>query len=180
MNTLKYDPDNKDHKAGQLDAPVILLEYGDYECPHSAKASLWIEQLLKEFRGNICYIYRHFPLVDIHPHSALGALSAEAAALKGKFWEMHQILFDNYFQLSTDTILAIAEKLKLNQEEFLHALDSDDLADRVSRDLLSGEESGVTSPPAFFLNGIRMEGPISLEILRSNIINLLNGKNMMA
>lgn len=180
MTLLHSGPSKNDHKKGDLNAPVILVEYGDYECPHSTKASQWIPQLLHDFGNNICYIFRHFPLAHIHPQSALAAIAAEAAGLEGKFWEMHEALYRNHFMLSTDVIMSLAEELNLNEDQFLQALDREDLVNHVCEDIISGEESGVFSTPAFFINGMKMEGPISLEILRNNIINSLSGRSMQA
>lgn len=180
MTILQSPPSFHDHRKGDLSAPLILVEYGDYECPHSTKASQWIPHLLNDFGNNLCYIYRHFPLAHIHPHSALAALAAEAADIEGKFWKMHEALFRNHLMISTDVIMSIAEELKINEDTFIQSLDREDLVDRICEDIISGEESGVSSTPAFFINGIRLEGPISYEILRDNMINSISGKSISA
>lgn len=169
MYLLQKAPSLTDHYLGNLHAPFKLVEYGDYECPHSSKARIWIHQLRKEFGDSLCFIYRHFPLIDIHPNSVFAAITSEAASTQGKFWRMHEALSRNYHQLSTSLIMKLAGSIGLDQDRYLLDIDRQDLAEKISEDMLTGEISGVTSTPAFFINGIRLEGPISLEILRSSI-----------
>lgn len=180
MYTLSKMPGQFDHTAGPLSAPVILVEYGDFECPHSQKAFHWITGFRKEFGNDLCYIFRHYPLSEIHPHAALAAAACEAASMKGKFWEMHNLLFTRRELLSLQMILKMAKLLDLNEEEFLSNLNSKNVLDRIAMDIQSGEDSGVISTPAFFYNGMRLEGPISQMILRENIIKTLGGHILTA
>lgn len=174
MYTLSSKPDLHDHISGSLDAPVVLVEYGDYECPHSMKAFSWVNKLKAEFGSELCYIYRHFPLGQIHPHSELAAAASEAAGLKNKFWEMHELLFTRQEMLSIKLIKRMAGILNLNEDELLYNMG------QVELDITSGEDSGVTSTPAFFFNGMRLEGPVSYMILRENIIKSLAGQILSA
>ncbi|WP_408095807.1 DsbA family protein [Peredibacter sp. HCB2-198] len=170
--TLKVPAIKNDHRKGPLDAPVILVEYGDYECPHSARAYQMIQKLLKEFDGDICYVYRHFPITDIHPHAALAAMAAEAANEQSRFWDMHDLLYKNIYNLSAESITVLAEALELNIQKFLVDLEREDLIDRVRKDIDSGEESGVTGTPTFFLNGIIFEEDATYPALKESILEL--------
>lgn len=180
MYFLSRRPDLQDHISGSLEAPVILVEYGDYECPQSLAAFDWVKKLQNEFSQELCYVFRHYPLTDIHPHSALAAAAAEAAGVKNKFWEMHELLFTRQDYLSIGTITEMAQKLELHEEEFLYNINREDILGRIDQDMISGEESGVLSPPAFFFNGIRLEGPISHLILRENVMKTLAGQILSA
>jgi protein-disulfide isomerase len=177
---LQKSPTRSDHFIGHLNAPVLLVEYGDYDCPHSMKAFAWINQIIKEYSHDLCFIYRHFPLMNLHPHAALAALGAEVAARKNKFWEMHHLLFSKDRILSSESILLMAKHIGLTEEEFIDGLECANLIDHICEDIVSGEESGVTSTPTFYINGIRLEGPLGLEILRTNIQNILTGHGLSA
>jgi protein-disulfide isomerase len=172
--TLQVPAHGKDHRIGLLEAPIVVIEYGDYECPLSAKANHWMNEILKEFKSDICYVFRHFPFTDIHPHSALAAIAAEAAAKEHRFWEMHNLLMENYKILSGKKIVEMSREINLEMEDFLLSLESDDLMDNVCKDIVSGEESGVHSTPSFFVNNILLEGPTNYHSLREEIVQNLN------
>ena len=172
MFTLKNPSNKVDHRKGSLDAPVIIVEYADYECPHSARANLLVQKLIKEFKNDICYVFRHFPLTDLHPHAALASMAVEAADQQGKFWEMHELLFKNIYNLSAESITVLAEALELDIPRFLVDLERDDLINRVRQDIDSGEESGVTKTPTFFLNGIIFEEEATYSSLKDGIMEL--------
>lgn len=170
--TLKNPANRLDHKIGSLDAPVILVEYADYECAHSARANSLVQQLITEFKDDICYVYRHFPITDLHPHAALAAMAAEAADQQSRFWDMHDLIYKNIYNLSAESITVLAEALELDIQRFLVDLERDDLIDRVRKDIDSGEESGVTSTPTFFLNGIIFEEEATYPALKEGILEL--------
>lgn len=170
--TLKAPATRSDHHIGSLNAAVIIVEYADYECPHSARSHLLVQKIIKEFKHDICYVYRHFPVTDIHPHSALAAMAAEAADQQSKFWEMHDLLFKNIFNLSAESITVLAEALELDIQRFLIDLEREDLINRVRSDIDTGEESGVTKTPTFFLNGIILEEEATYSALKKNILEL--------
>lgn len=180
MYKLTTLPSEDDHVIGNLTAPVVLVEYGDFACPHSYKAHGWIKLLLNEFKDDLCYVFRHFPLSVIHPHAAFASLAAEAAGLKGQYWEMHEKLMSNHFEYSTEMILSLASELGFEEDEMLSMMEDNELLERISEDVVSGEECGITSTPAFFINGTFMEGPISYEILRGNIIKAMAGQSLSA
>lgn len=178
MTKLKNDPNSYDHIQGNLDAPIVLVEYGDYECPHTKKSHLWIKRLLKEFGQSICYIFRHFPLSDIHPHAEYASLAAESAAQYNHFWEMHDALFETVQNLSEEEIEKEASHLGISEDSLLKGIHTTESIDHLMKDISSGEDNGILSTPAFFINGTKLEGPISYEILRDHILNAIDGKHL--
>jgi protein-disulfide isomerase len=171
---LKDPATKSDHYIGPLNAPIILVEYGDYECPNCAKAAPWMDQLIQDFKKDLCYVFRHFPMTDIHPHSALAAISAEVAGMKHLFWEMHHLLFENQKDLSGETVVLLAQKLGLDVDRFLIELDKDKVMDDICMHIVSGEESGVEGTPTYFLNGQRLEGNPPYDVIKRDINILLN------
>lgn len=156
---LQVPPTSNDHHLGDLTAPLVLVEYGDFECPFCAQAYPVFEQLIKDFAG-VCFIYRHFPLKQIHPHADLAARAAEAADEQGQFWQMHHLLFENFDRLSTTAIVEFANSLNLSLEQFSKDWKREDLAERVHRDFVGGVKSGVNGTPCVFVNGERFDRPI--------------------
>ena len=178
MTKLKNAPDFYDHILGNLNAPIVLVEYGDYECPHTKKSHLWIKNLLKEFSQDICYIYRHFPLTKIHPHAEFASLAAESAAQYNHFWEMHDALFETVKNLSEKEIEKEASHLGISEDSFFKGINKSESINHIMKDILSGEDNGILSTPVFFVNGTKLEGPISYEILRGHILNAIHGRNL--
>ena len=151
------DPD-RDHIRGPADAELTLVEYLDFECPFCARATGVANAVRAHFGDRLRYVPRHLPLV-VHPHAELAAMAAESAGLQGKFWEMYEVLFENYDQLEVEDLAGYAADLGLDTEEFLRHLDDDRLARRLQRDLASAQASGVRGTPTFFVNGVRHVGP---------------------
>jgi protein-disulfide isomerase len=160
----------KDHIKGDLSAPVVLTKFGDYECPFCGKAYYVIERLLSTKGDEFAFVFRQFPLTDIHPHALTAAMAAEAAGLQKKFWKMHSLLFENQSLLDDEYILAYAEEAGLDINRFLQDISSDRVTQKVAADMRSGVESGVDSTPTFFINGNLYEGPYDYGVL-SNIID---------
>lgn len=154
-----------DHIQGSLDAPVIMVEYGDYECPHCKAAYPNVKAIQIEFGDDLCFVYRHFPLVEIHPHAESAAESAEVAGAQGRFWEMHDMLFQNSPAIETPQLLVYAEQIGLDLERFSRELRAHKYLGRVRRDIESGVLSGVRGTPTFFINGIKHEGGYDLASL---------------
>jgi len=148
----------RDHLIGPPDARVTLLEYGDYECPDCGNAFPVIKRLIKELGADLRFAFRNFPLNNIHPHASVAAQAAEAAAAQGKFWEMHDLLYQNQKNLADIEIGRLALKAGLEIYRFDADLASERFAPRVKADYESGEQSGVTGTPTFFVNGIRYTG----------------------
>jgi protein-disulfide isomerase len=147
-----------DHIRGDASAPITLLVYGEFECPHCGRAHHVIQEILDEMAGEVRFVFRHFARDDVHPFSQRSAEAAEAAGAQGRFWEMHDFLFAHQHDLEFSDLVEHASALGLDVERFMS-----DLTDRVHRprvkvDLYSGLAQGVTSTPTFFINGQRYEG----------------------
>ena len=169
MAVLKTPITAGDHLLGALDAPVVLVEYGDYECPFCAAAQPIVKSLLQSFGGDLSLVFRHFPLTQAHPHAGIAAQAAEYAADAGRFWEMHEALFANQARLSLSVILALVEALGLSGTGLQAALESGRYAAKVRADFLSGARSGVNGTPCFFVNGVRHDGSWSFDDLAAAI-----------
>jgi NhaA family Na+:H+ antiporter len=166
---LKEPVSDRDHAQGPDDAPVTLLEYGDYECPYCRQVVPVIRELRERFGDRLRYVFRHFPITTAHPHAHLAAAAAAAAAAQGKFWDMHDRLFEHTGPLDRQQLVRFAEELDLDRERFERELDEHVHADRVREDFLSGVRSGANGTPTFFLNGVRYDGPWDLDSLIAEI-----------
>ena len=153
----------RDHVLGPETAAVNLVEYGDYECPFCGAAHGVTKQLVQEFGDDLRFVFRHFPLTQIHPHAALAAEAAEAAGAQGGFWRMHDLLFENQDRLSPQDVLVYARMLGLDLDRFMSDLRDHVHAPKVREDFRSGVRSGVNGTPTFFINGERYEGPHDFE-----------------
>ena len=150
-----------DHIRGRFGAPVTLVEYGDFECPHCRRAHPIVLKLVKQFGDQLCYVFRNFPLSEIHPHAEAAAEAAEAANELGgpeAYWEMHDTLFHNQDALEEQDLIQYARSAGLDADEFAEALESGEYAKRVRQDFMSGVRSGVNGTPTFFVNGERYDG----------------------
>ena len=155
----------RDHTVGPETAPVVLLEYGDYECPFCGAAHHSLKQLLHTVGDEVLYAFRHFPLTQIHLHAQQAAEAAEAAGAQERFWQMHNMLFEHQERLGADQLLGYAEVLGLDVERFASDLSTHRYAPRVREDFLTGVRSGVNGTPTFFVNGIRHNGGYDTESL---------------
>jgi protein-disulfide isomerase len=138
---------------GRPDAPVTVVEYGDFECPYCKLAFPAVKLLLQRFGSDIRFVYRHFPLHDVHPRALVAAEAAECAASQGRFWEMHDLLFENQARMERNHLEEYARRLELDVTRFAAELDTHEHIDRVRADLESGARSGVRGTPSFFVNG---------------------------
>jgi protein-disulfide isomerase len=145
--------DATDHVLGPEHAPVTLVEYGDFECPNCKQAAPAVKLLLAKFDQEIRFVYRHFPLEEVHPHAMHAAQAAECAGGQGKFWQMYDLLFDNQAHLKLKQLRAYAERLELDMPRFTAEMDDEIYRQRVREHQRSGNESGVRSTPAFYVNG---------------------------
>jgi protein-disulfide isomerase len=164
---LDVDPD-RDHIRGPIDAPVTVVEYGDFECPFCGQAEPVVRELLREF-GDVRYVWRHLPLNDVHPHAQLAAEAAEAAADQGLFWEMHDLLLDHQDALRAGDLIGYAEQLGLDVERFTHDLREHAGAARVAEDVDSADLSVVSGTPTFFINGRRQYGAYDIATLSAAV-----------
>jgi protein-disulfide isomerase len=162
-----------DHVQGARDARVTVLEYGDFECPHCGAAYPLVKEIERTLGAKLLIAYRHFPLTRIHPHAAHAADISEAVAQHGKFWPMHDILFENQGALDDDHLIAYAESLGIDPKWAETALGDGRFEQRVREDFSSGVRSGVNGTPTFFINGARYDGDWGalLEILTEATID---------
>jgi len=144
------------------------VEYGDFECPYCGQAEPVVRELLREY-GDVRYVWRHLPLRDVHPRAQLAAEAAEAAGLQGKFWEMHDVLFEHQDALGPRDLIGYARSLGLDVEKFTADLRSHTGADRVESDVDSADLSGVSGTPTFFINGIRHYGAYDIASLSAAV-----------
>ena len=165
---VPVDPD-LDHVRGPADAPVTIVEYADFECPYCGRAEPALRDLLSEFGDDIRYVYRHLPLPDVHPHAALAAEASEAAGKQGRFWEMHDLLFEHQDALHPPDLVEYATELGLDTARIERELRRNEYAARIARDTESAELSGVTGTPSFFVNGHRHQGAYDLESLETAV-----------
>ncbi|KRA84023.1 DsbA family protein [Altererythrobacter sp. Root672] len=165
MSDLRFPIDDRDHVIGPPDAPVTLVEYGDYQCPHCQAAWPEVEQVLGHFGRELRYAYRHFPISTMHPLAKPAAQCAEFAAAHGVFWEMHSAIYANGHQLSGALLFTLARQLRLDVTELRHALEQGRYAPKVEADFLSGVRSGVNGTPCFFVNGNRHDGSYTAPAL---------------
>jgi Na+/H+ antiporter NhaA len=159
----------RDHTRGPDDAPVTLVEYGDFECPYCGQAEPVVRQLLSEFGDDLRYVWRHLPLEDVHPYAQLAAEASEVAAAHGRFWEMHDLLLDHQDALTVRDLVGYAERLGLDTEQFRTALRRNKYAARVGEDVDSADQSGVTGTPTFFVNGRRHYGAYDIATLAAEV-----------
>jgi NhaA family Na+:H+ antiporter len=160
---------DRDHSQGPEDATVVFVEYGDYECPHCKQVQSIVHDIQDEVGDRIIYVFRHFPIRSVHRDAQLAAEAAEAAAAQGKFWEMHQLLFDHQGELDEVHLIQYAAELGLDLERFKSDLLEHVYADRVQKDFLSGVRSGVNGTPTFYINGARYDGAWDQESLLEEI-----------
>ena len=161
----------RDHVRGPASAPVTLVEYGDYECPYCRAAYPIVKEIQEAMGENLRFVFRNFPLTQIHPHAKRAGEAAEAAAAQDHFWQMHDLLYENQSALDDAHLLRFALVAGLDVERFTRELESGVHQAKVREDFLSGARSGVNGTPSFFINGIRHDGswefdPLLLVIQR--------------
>ena len=142
---------------------MTLVEYGDFECPACGRAYGIVKDVQRRMGKRLRFVYRHFPLREIHPHADLAAQAAEAAGAQGKFWEMHALLFENQGALEPEDLVTYAQAIELDVDRFVEELRERVHEQRVQEDFLSGVRSGVNGTPTLFVGGVRYEGPLDAE-----------------
>lgn len=155
----------EDHIRGNKDRGLILVEFGDYQCPGCAEAYFVIQRIEKEMGEDLCFVFRHYAYAGIHPRAEPAAQAAEAAGAQGKFWEMHQLLFEDQQALEWKDFVARAERLGLDIARFEGELKSEKYLERVREDFRTGVQNGVFETPTVFINGIRHNSAIDYETL---------------
>jgi protein-disulfide isomerase len=158
MTQLTPAVNSNDHISGDTNSAIELVEYGDYECPYCGRAYPIVKDIQQQLGMDIKFVFRNFPLSKIHPHALSAAVATEAAGQQGKFWEMHDIIFENQRALDSEHIFLFAHKLGLNLDRFKNDIQQKFLIDKVENDFESGIRSGVNRTPTFFINGKKYEG----------------------
>lgn len=142
-----------DHVIGPDHAPVVIVEYGDFECPNCKQAAPAVKLLLQRFEERVRFVYRHFPLAEVHPHAMMAAQASECAGGQGKFWPMHDLLFAHQDHLKAKQIHGYAEQLGLDMARYTAEMDDEVYLQRVREHIDSGKRSGVRGTPGFYVNG---------------------------
>lgn len=159
----------RDHVIGPRNAEIVVVEYGDFECPYCAAAEPVLRALRRALAGSLLFAFRHFPLAEAHPHALHAAEAAEAADAQGKFWEMHDCLFEHQDALEDEDLLEYAGEIGCKVDQFVKDMAENRYAAGVREDFLSGVRSGVNGTPAIFINGLRYDGPRDLDSLLAAI-----------
>jgi protein-disulfide isomerase len=166
---LAVPPNDIDHVLGADRGRVTLLEYGDFECPNCKQATTAVKILLAHFRDSLRFVFRHFPLEGVHPHALLAAQAAEAAGAQGKFWPMHDLLFENQSHLKLNQLRSHAQRLELDMPRFDFEIEDEVYLQRVREHLEGGRRSGVHATPAFFVNGRVCDVSFGYQSLEASI-----------
>jgi protein-disulfide isomerase len=159
----------RDHIRGGASAPVTLVEYGDYQCPYCGMANPIVDEICRELGDGLRFVFRNFPLTEMHPHAEHAAEIAEAAGAHNKFWEMHDLLYAHQDALDDQHLARYASSLGLPASEVNRALVQHAYSDRMREDFMSGVRSGVNGTPTFFINGVRHEDSFERDVLLAAI-----------
>ena len=152
-----------DHVLGPASAPATVVEYGDYECPYCRGGARDVHRLLDRYPGRIRFVFRNFPIPQLHPHAMQAAEAAEAAAAQGKFWEMYELLLRPSSNLDLDSLVGYAERIGLDTGRFLNEVTGNVYEARIERDVAEGVRNGVNATPKFYVDGTRIDGHLPLE-----------------
>jgi len=150
--------EKRDHIQGPIDAPIALVEYGDYECPYCGEAHPLVKAIQESLGDRLCFAFRNFPLINSHPHAEHAAEAAEAAGAQGRFWEMHDTLYENQQALEDEDLAQYSEALGLDARRLMSEVLQGAHTARVREDFRSGARGGVNGTPTFFINGLRYDG----------------------
>ena len=148
----------RDHRQGPATAAVTLVQYGDYECPYTRQSTTVVRAIQQQLGDQLLFVFRNFPLIEIHPHALHAALAAEAAATQGKFWEMHDSIFHHQHTLEDSDLTRFAEAVGLDMEQYARDMMQQRHLLRIEEDVDGGERSGVQGTPTFFINGVLYRG----------------------
>jgi protein-disulfide isomerase len=165
MSKLLVPVHADDHRQGSADAEWTLVEYGDYQCPICGQAYPIVKQLQERLGDRLLFVFRNFPLRQIHPHAEHAAETAEFAAAHGRFWEMHDLLFENQQDLQDERLFELAVQIGLSTHQLRRSLDSETYLGRIDLDFREGIRSGVNGTPTFFINGVRHDGSFDFDTL---------------
>ncbi|MFJ2369877.1 DsbA family protein [Microbacterium sp. NPDC087665] len=177
MSHLRIPVSEQDHALGPVDAPLTLVEYGDYQCPYCGEAFPVVKRLLQQYDGKIRFIFRNFPIEEIHPEAVDAAFVAEFAGEHGEFWQAHDLLYENQKDLGPQLYQRLCEALGLNATDLAAAAHENRYTARIQADEDGGIRSGVNGTPTFFLNGTMVEGGTAAlaDAIRTTLTNARSG-----
>ncbi len=155
---LKNAVSSNDHIQGDRNAPIELVEYGDYQCPYCGQAYPIIKAIQQKLKGDLKFVFRNFPLTDVHPDAFDAALAAEAAALQNKFWQMHDTIYENQDSLDSESLISYTKEIGLDVQRFKDDMKNNSLSAKIENDFEGGVRSGVNGTPSFYINGAKYEG----------------------
>ena len=173
MSKLKPPVNSSDHIQGNANAPVELVEYGDYQCSHCGRAYPIIKRIQQQMGNQLKFVFRNFPLAESHPDAMNAALAAEAAALQGKFWQMHDIIYENQQALQEEDLMNYAAQIGLDEDQFAADFGKEEVEQKVEDDFESGVRSGVNGTPSFFINGEKYNGNWDEETLLQHLSSMV-------
>lgn len=165
MSNLIIPISASDHIQGNEKAALTLVEYGDYECPYCGAAYPIVKRIQKHFGDKLRLVFRNFPLVESHAHAGIAAITAEFAGSKNKFWEMHDLLYENQDKLELPDLLSFAASLSLSKEDLRNAIENEQFKEKIKDDFMGGVRSGVNGTPTFFINGVRHNDSFEYDVL---------------
>ncbi len=168
---LKVPVSSDDHIQGNTNAPITLVEYGDYECPYCGMAYPIVKQIQKHFGERLRFVFRNFPIPESHPHAGIAAMTAEFAATKDQFWQMHDLLYENQDNLELSALIDYATSLNLSGKELQTAIENETFVKKIEDDFMGGVRSGVNGTPSFFINGQRFNHSFEYENILAAITN---------
>jgi protein-disulfide isomerase len=169
MSQLRVPVGATDHTQGSAGAAVTLVEYGDFECPYCGAAYPVLKELQRRMGDDLRFVFRSFPLAQVHPHAVAAAEAAEAAGAQGQFWQMHDVLYEHQTALGLTHLRAYANRLKLDEPRFARDLEGHAFRARVEDDFRGGVRSGVNGTPTLFVNGTRYDGALELEAVLASL-----------
>ena len=173
MTSLKIPVSNSDHRQGVHDSKLVLVEFGDYQCPYCGEAYWIIKELQNQFQDNLQFVFRNFPLTTVHPQALTAAVTAELAGSSGHFWKAHDALFENQHALGMDLYIRILSELDIDQSDLEQALEKNSYNGRISSDFNGGVRSGVNGTPSFYINGEFYDGLVDVESMTSALSKFL-------
>jgi protein-disulfide isomerase len=174
VSQLKPAVNSKDHILGKNEAPLELVEYGDYQCPHCGHAYPIIKNIQRRLGADLKFVFRNFPLSEIHPDAFNAAVAAEAAGLQKKYWDMHDIIFENQQALDFENLFLYAKTIGLDLERFKNDIQKNTTTTKVEQDFESGVRSGVNGTPSFFINGKKYNGDWEEDVFGQHLKDLLS------
>ena len=170
VERLAVPVSKRDHIQGPFNAPLTLLEYGDYECPYCGQAYWAVKTVQQNLGQRLRFVFRNFPLTNVHPHAEHAAEAAEAAGVQGRFWEMHDALYENQDALEDEDLAEYAAAIGLEVERLLAEVEAGAHSRRIREDFMSGVRSGVNGTPSFFINDFRHDGGYDPESLLAGLM----------